>query len=73
MLSLRTFMFETVYLGASNVVQNDRAGEIVRRIFVALIAEPDRLPDGEGDEADRITDFVAGMTDRYALAYVQGL
>jgi dGTPase len=73
MLSLRTFMFETVYLGASNVVQNDRAGEIVRRIFAALIAEPERLPPGEGEPADRITDFVAGMTDRYALAYVQGL
>ena len=40
MLSLRSFMFEHVYLGASNVVQNDQAGEIVQRIFAALIAEP---------------------------------
>jgi dGTPase len=73
MLALRSFMFEHVYLGASNVMQNDRAGEIVRQIFAALIAEPDRLPPGEGDLAERITDFVAGMTDRYALAYVATL
>jgi dGTPase len=73
MLALRSFMFERVYLGASNVMQNDRAGEIVQQIFAALIAEPDRLPPGKGDLAERITDFVAGMTDRYALAYVATL
>ena len=49
--ALRSFMFERVYLGASNVMQNDRAAEIVQRIFAALIAEPDRLPAGEGDLA----------------------
>jgi dGTPase len=73
MLSLRSFMFERIYLGASNTVQNDRAKEIVQRIFAAILAEPERLPDGEGDLPDRITDFVAGMTDRYALAYVAAL
>jgi dGTPase len=73
MLSLRSFMFERVYLGASNTVQNDRAKEIVQRIFAAILDDPSRLPPGDGDEADRITDFVAGMTDRYALAYVASL
>jgi dGTPase len=73
MLSLRSFMFERIYLGASNTVQNDRAKEIVQRIFAAILAEPERLPAGEGDLPDRITDFVAGMTDRYALAYVAAL
>jgi dGTPase len=73
MLALRSFMFEHVYLGSSNVMQNDRAGEIVQQIFAALIAEPDRLPPEDGELPDRITDFVAGMTDRYALAYVAQL
>jgi dGTPase len=73
MLSLRSFMFERVYLGASNVVQNDAAGEIVQQIFAVLIAEPERLPPGEGELPERITDFVAGMTDRYALAYLAAL
>src|SRR3954463_7876797 len=41
MLALRSFMFERVYLGASNTVQNDRAGEIVERIFAAILAEPE--------------------------------
>jgi dGTPase len=73
MLALRSFMFERVYLGASNTIQNDRAKEIVQRIFAAILAEPERLPAGDGDLPDRITDFVAGMTDRYALAYVAAL
>jgi dGTPase len=73
MLALRAFMFERVYLGASNTIQNDRAKEIVQRIFAAILAAPQRLPAGEGDLPDRITDFVAGMTDRYALAYVAAL
>src|SRR3954447_17478342 len=73
MLALRAFMFERVYLGASNTIQNDRAKEIVQRIFAAILVEPERLPAGEGDLPDRITDFVAGMTDRYALAYVAAL
>jgi dGTPase len=73
MLALRSFMFERVYLGASNTVQNDRAKEIVQRIFAAILAEPERLPAGDGELPDRTTDFVAGMTDRYALAYVAAL
>jgi dGTP triphosphohydrolase len=45
----------------------------VERIFAALVEEPERLPSGEGDLATRITDFVAGMTDRYALTYAAAL
>jgi dGTPase len=70
MLSLRSFMFERVYLGASNTIQNDRAQAIVQEIFATLVADPSRLPPGDGELGDRIADFVAGMTDRYALAYL---
>ena len=69
MLSLRAFMFDRVYLGPHVEQEHRRAREVVHAIFERLVAEPDRLPPGEGDLADRITDYLAGMTDRFALAY----
>jgi dGTPase len=61
MLSLRAFMFERVYLGPETRAQHERARATVTAIFAALA---DR-----GDPADEITEFVAGMTDRFALEY----
>ena len=69
MLSLRTFMFERVYLGAHVEPEHRHAHEVIHAIFDCLADEPERLPSGEGELADRITDYVAGMTDRFALAY----
>ena len=73
MHSLRAFMFDRVYLGPHVIPEHDRAREVVSAIFARLAAEPARLPDGEGEIADRITDYVAGMTDRFALAYAAEL
>ena len=73
MLSLRAFMFERVYLGPHVEPEHRRAHEIVREIFALLVAEPARLPPGDADLPDRITDYVAGMTDRFALAYAAAL
>jgi dGTPase len=61
MLALRAFMFEHVYLGPHTRPEHERARATVRRIFDALA---DR-----GGEPEEITEFVAGMTDRYALDY----
>jgi dGTPase len=65
MLSLRAFMFDRVYLGPVTRPEHERARETVRRIFAALVAR--------GDEPDAITEFIAGMTDRYALEYAEAL
>src|SRR5919204_655122 len=60
-LSLRSFMFERVYLGPEARAEHARAGATVQRIFEHLA---DR-----GDDPDSIVGFVAGMTDRFALDY----
>jgi dGTPase len=73
MLSLRAFMFERVYLGPQVGPEHRRAHAVVRAIFDALAEDPGRLPPGEGDLATRVTDHVAGMTDRFALAYAASL
>ncbi len=65
MLALRSFMFERVYLGPVTRAEHERARETIRRIFDALA---DR-----GLAPDEITEFIAGMTDRFALAYARNL
>jgi dGTPase len=62
MLSLRTFMFERVYLGPHTAEEHERARKTVRKIFDQLV---DR-----GDSPDQIVDYLSGMTDRFALEYV---
>jgi dGTPase len=70
MLNLRAFMFERVYLSAAAEEQRARATDVVRRIFDHFVAHPHELPeDRPGDLPQRITDYVAGMTDRFALAW----
>jgi dGTPase len=65
MLSLRSFMFERVYLGPHTAAEHARAREAVRRIFGHLA---DR-----GDEPAEIVDYLSGMTDRFALEYAAAL
>jgi dGTPase len=70
MLSLRSFMFERVYLGPSAARERDRATELVQRIVDHYLTHPEELPPGRpGDVPERVTDYVAGMTDRFALAW----
>jgi dGTPase len=73
MLSLRAFMFERVYLGPKAAPEHDRAHEVLRRIFDRLVEEPERVPPGDDDLPTRITDYIAGMTDRFALTYAESL
>jgi dGTPase len=65
MLSLRAFMFERVYLGPQAAPEHERAHEVVRRIFGHLVER--------GDRAEEAVDYIAGMTDRFALAYADSL
>lgn len=73
MLALRAFMFERVYLAPPALAEHARAEEVVRAIFDGLLDEPERLPPGPGELVDRVVDYVAGMTDRFALAYAERL
>jgi dGTPase len=65
MLALREFMFEHVYLGPHARLEHERAHATVRRIF-------DHLAE-RGEEPEQIIDFIAGMTDRFALTFVAEL
>jgi dGTPase len=65
---LRAFMFDRVYLAPPNSVEAERAIHVVTALFDLCLREPERLPEStEPDLVARVTDFVSGMTDRYAL------
>jgi dGTPase len=65
MLSLREFMFENVYLAPVTRPEHDRAHQAIERIYEHLAAR--------GDSQDAIVEFIAGMTDRFALSYAEEL
>ena len=65
MLSLRAFMFERVYLGPQAAPEHAKAHAVVGAIFEHLV---DR-----GDDLEEIVDYIAGMTDRFALTYAESL
>jgi dGTPase len=65
MLALRSFMFERVYLAEDARGEHVRARATVRRIFDHLVER--------GDPVDDVVDYVAGMTDRFALSYAESL
>jgi dGTPase len=65
MLSLRSFMFERVYLGPETRPQHVQAHEVIRRIHDHVSSR--------GDGPEQTVEFIAGMTDRFALTYAATL
>ncbi len=66
MLRLRTFMFERVYLGPTARAEHAKIERVLRGLFDWYCEHPDELP-GSDSLADRVIDWLAGMTDRYAI------
>jgi dGTPase len=65
MLRLREFMFEHVYLGPVAQRERPRIERMMRALF-------DHYADEFGDE-QRVVDWLAGMTDRYAIREFENL
>jgi dGTPase len=67
--ALRDFMFERVYLGPAVRAERTKIEAVVRRLFEHYAEHPEELPDaGEQSLELRVTDYLAGMTDRYCIA-----
>lgn len=70
MAALRSFMFDHVYLGPAARREAAKVDRLVRLLFEHYVEHPEQLPDGGGvagaDLATRVTDYIAGMTDRFA-------
>jgi len=75
--ALRGFLFQRMYRHYRVNRMTSKARRVVRELFDHYLAEPNCLPDdwrAAADESDRtgrarlVADYLAGMTDRYALA-----
>jgi dGTPase len=69
MLRLRKFMFERVYLGPAARHEVERVQRALRGLFDHHIEKPDEVPvlDPGADSCQRVTDYIAGMTDRFCI------
>jgi dGTPase len=69
MSQLRTFMFDHVYLGPVATREHAKIHLVVSALFEHYCANPEELPASipAGELATRVTDYVAGMTDRYCI------
>ena len=69
---LKGFLYERFYFHYRLIRMTKKADHILARIFEAYRASPDMLPDEWKEAADQrglvraLTDYLAGMTDRYA-------
>ena len=71
--ALRRFLYQNVYYHPRVAEVNQRACEMLRRVFEAYLADPDRLGDGAMRRVEKeglhrtVCDYIAGMTDRYVM------
>jgi dGTPase len=71
--ALRKFLYKNVYYHPRVAEVNQRACEMLRRVFETYLADPDRLGEGATRRVEKeglhrtVCDYIAGMTDRYLV------
>ena len=78
MMELRAFLFARVYTAPVVMAEVDKATRLVGSLFDYYVAHIDEVPEeyraiAEGDDLRAVSDYVAGMTDRYAKNLFQQL
>ena len=71
--ALRKFLYQNVYYHPRVAEVNQRACEMLRKVFESYLLDPSRLGDAatrriESEGLHRtVCDYIAGMTDRYLI------
>ncbi|MCL6612808.1 MAG: deoxyguanosinetriphosphate triphosphohydrolase [Peptococcaceae bacterium] len=71
---LRAFMFEKVYVGSEAKREEEKARHVVKFLYRFMVENPKAMPREylervEAHGPDRVAcDYIAGMTDRYAIS-----
>jgi dGTPase len=75
--TLRDFLFERVYNQRSAQEETEKAREVIRSLYKYFYEHKDKLPDEYRLHSDtterRVVDYIAGMTDQYALRLAEEL
>ncbi|MBR5881306.1 MAG: deoxyguanosinetriphosphate triphosphohydrolase, partial [Clostridia bacterium] len=70
---LRDFLFEHVYLNPVAKGEESKAVDMLIKLYEYFVAHPEKLPETyrrniDNESVERcVADYVAGMTDRYAI------
>ncbi len=71
---MRAFLFEKVYVGSLAKEQEDKAKQVIKQLYDYYIDKVNKLPKEYIDRLDLgdsekqiVCDYIAGMTDRYAI------
>lgn len=70
---LRTFMFDKVYYNMDAKKEEQKAMGIIRALYEYFMEHPEKMPEEmyeayqNGDDNEAVKDYIAGMTDRYAV------
>jgi dGTPase len=68
MARLREFMFERVYLGEPARREQARVANVIATLFRHFMDHPEEIEDQRDDDlVARVTDYLAGMTDRFCI------
>ena len=79
MEALRTFLFDRVYFGSEAKSEDGKVSDMLTHIYEYYAKQPDRLPEeyrrniAEDGLSRSVCDYIACMTDRYALALYEEL
>ena len=72
---LKKFMYQRLYYHPEQIATAEKARDVVARLFAAFQQDPATMPDGwasrlpasDPEKSRHIADFIAGMTDRFAI------
>ena len=72
---LKKFMYQRLYYHPEQIQTAEKARDVVARLFVAYQQDPTTMPDAwlertpkdDPEKSRHIADFIAGMTDRFAI------
>jgi dGTPase len=71
MEEMKAFLFRNVYIGSAAKMEEAKAVGVLRQLYAYFSERPGELPENGNrveDEIDvRIIDYLAGMTDQFAL------
>jgi len=79
---LRRFLYQNVYYHPRVAEVNERACEMLRKVFETYLVDPERLGEAAAKRIEKeglhrtVCDYIAGMTDRYLMeeyARIRGL
>jgi len=81
--AIKLFLFQRMYRAPSVVVERRRVTEMLNGLFPLYLSDPSKMPEhwfaaakAAGDETGRarvVLDYVAGMTDRFAIQEAERL